>query len=304
MPESTKLIACVTGGTGLVGRRIVSALRLAGYRVRVLSRKQSGLVQGVEFYQGDLCDDKVLTVFLAGAKMVFHCAAELNDDSSMWDVNVKGTEKVLDICRKERIEYFCFISSAGVVGRASDKLISEEAACYPQNAYEHSKLAAEKLVCQGVAGASVVILRPTNVIDNDKPGALALPIYGGFINKMKVFLKGAECAHVVHAYDVAAAAVFFSSIRFDSPECFFVSCDDEGGNTFAGLWWLYNLESGHESRPIHLPLYFPYLLRRFFRGGGNKGDVRYSPAKLKAHGFVFQFNLKGIVGEMVSKYGR
>jgi len=302
-------IACVTGGSGMVGKRIVEVLLGLGFQVRVLSRKFASSDSRIVIFEGDLLDEQTLSQFFSGAEFVFHCAAELHDHSSMWDVNVKGTKKVLELCNKEKIKYFCYLSSAGVVGKTQELLVTESTDCHPQDAYERSKWAAEKLVRAGIKDSNVVILRPTNVIDENRPGALLLGKDKGLKNRLKVFLKGGECAHLVHAEDVARAAIHFMESHFDRPECFFVSCDDEQNNTFSGIWALYQSMTSsvaplQTKQPIHLSIYIPYLIRRLFRGTGNLGNVRYSSSKLMEHEFSFKYGLKEMVDNMILKYGK
>ena len=289
----------------MIGRHIVGSLLRAGYKVRVLSRQPPNIDSQAVIFQGDLRDDSILARFLSGADLVFHCAAELRDESIMWDVNVNGTNSVLKLCKAETIKYFCYLSSAGVVGKTQESLVSEHTDCHPQDAYERSKWEAEQLVREGIAGTSVVILRPTNVVDEERPGALILGKDKGLKNRLKVVLKGAECSHLVHSEDVARTATYFIDSHFEDPECFIVSCDHEPSNTFAGIWALYqSVTSGSASLrhelPIHLPLYIPYLVRRLVRGSGNLGDVRYSSAKLLKHGFTFKYELRGILENMIS----
>ena len=301
-PEMDKkvMIAGVTGGTGVVGRKIVSRLLAQGYRVRVLSRMGAGSDGRVEYFHGGLQDEDVLKRFVSGTRLVFHCAAELNDASRMWEVNVEGTRRLLRLVAESDCRYFCHLSSAGVVGRTNVKWVDEETPCDPQNVYEKSKWAAEQLAAQGLGRCSVVILRPTNVIDEDKPGALFYPRRGSWLDALKVFFKGGECAHIVHAEDVAAAALHFIERPCGRPRCFFVSCDEEPANTFAGLWSLYkaaqagNMESELRSMP-HLPWIIPFVVRRLWRGPGNPGDVRYSAKKLLAEGFQFGVGVRGAV---------
>jgi len=304
-----KKIACVTGGSGMVGKRIVEALLGFGFQVRVLSRQLKSLDDRVVIVEGDLLDEDLLTAFFSGAELVFHCAAELHDQSSMWDVNVKGTESVLAVSKKEKIKYLCYISSAGVIGKTHETLVTEQTPCYPQDAYERSKWAAEQLVQEGINGASVVILRPTNVIDDTRPGALLLGKDRSLKNRLKVLLKGGECAHLVHAEDVAKAAIYFIGSCFKNPECFFVSCDHEQNNTFAGVSVIYQsaisgISDSRIKQPFHLPVYIAYLIRRLARGGGNLGSVRYSSAKLMGYGFSYKFDLKKMAADMVLKHGK
>ncbi len=301
------IIASVTGGSGMVGRRIARRLVAEGHEVRVLSRGEAGADGGVKYFRGGLQDEEVLRRFVSGAHMVFHCASELNIESRMWEVNVRGTERLLRLVGQGSSRYFCYLSSAGVVGRTKAKWVDEETPCSPQNTYEKSKWAAEQLVARGIDGCSVVILRPTNIIDENQSGALIHPMRGSWADVLKVFLKGGECAHIVHADDVAAAALHFAAARqFDQPRCFFVSRDDDPVNTFAGLWSLYKaLESGGTGdnvRPMaHLPLQIPYVLRQLWRGAGNRGDVRYSSKKLLSEGFTYPIGVKEAVRRLVSR---
>lgn len=296
-------IACITGGTGMVGQKIVDALLALGVRVRVLSRNDHSPITGIEFYKGHLLDDELLSLFLRDANMVFHCAAELHDESLMWETNVKGTEALLRHCKDLPLHYFCYLSSAGVIGRIKETLVTENSACQPQNRYEQSKWAAEQLVKKGLYGVSVVILRPTNVVDENKPGALAQAGSLSLKNRILTFIKGAECAHLVHATDVANAALFLREKNYLIPECFFVSLDHEPLNTLSGLSALIYapIDNGPLKRSWHLPLFIPYLIRRLRGQAGNIGNVQYSSQKLCAQGFRYRFDLKNMIAQYQCK---
>jgi nucleoside-diphosphate-sugar epimerase len=253
------------------------------------------------FFKGSLEEQDVIQPFLKSCKLLFHCAGEKQDESRMVDVNVRGTEKLLSWLRGSDVQYFCHISSAGVIGKTDQPLITEETPCNPRNIYEQSKYEAEKLVLQGLPGCRTIALRPTNVVDNFQPGALQLPIRGALIDLMKVFLKGGECAHIVHAEDVARAAIYLMNAGpEDKPECFIVSCDHERYNTYGELWSLYRVikqkKAIEDFRPaLHLPPVIPYLLRKLWRGTGNRGDIRYSSEKLLATGFRYHLGVEGAV---------
>ncbi len=298
--HNSKTIACVTGASGLVGSRIVQRLTLQGYEVRALSRKEQFDYTDVELFRGGLEDEEVLESFLSNADLLFHCAAELYDESKMWDINVIRTERLLRIAEESNIRYICYLSSAGVIGLTDDHFVDERSKCDPQNTYEKSKRAAEKLVAKGSGDCSIVILRPTDVVDEQRPGALALPIRSNWRDRFIVFLKGNECANIVHAEDVADAAIYFINSSFEKPEHFFVSCDHERFNTFGGLWSLYKAIQQDRSvegikLKICLPIIIPYILRRLWRGSINFGKVRYSSEKLLSTGFRYRLGVEGAV---------
>lgn len=302
-------IACVTGASGTIGSKIVNGLLQRGYRVRVLSRNKQFDDRRVELFCGGLEDKEILRLFLSDAHLLFHCAAELKDEAKMWDVNVLGTERLLGIARECGIVYLCYLSSAGVVGQTDLIWVDEKSPCKPQNTYEKSKWAAEQIVARGIDGCKVVILRPTNVIDEKRPGPLSLPIRGSWRERVRVLLKGGECAHIVHADDVAAAALYFISYPIDNPQCFFVSCDHEPLNTFAGLWSLYRACQRNypveDVRPIpHLPIAVPHMMRRLQYGKRNKGNIRFSSEKLLSSGFIFPLGIGGAVRQLILMHGR
>ena len=304
--DEKKIIACVTGASGMVGRRIVERLLCNGHRVRVLTRKDFYEDPRVDLFCGGLEEEETLSSFIHHADILFHCAAELKDEAKMWRVNVEGTERLIRFAENENIQYLCYLSSAGVVGRTNNKWVDENTDCKPQNVYEKSKWEAEKIVSKGIDGCNVLILRPTNVIDDKRPGAIASVRDGTILGRLKLFLKGGECAHIVHAEDVADAAIFFVLKRYDRPQIFFVSCDHEPMNTYAGIWAIYKaIEKKQQTEDVrsvsHVPLIIPHVMRRLWRGTGNKGDVRYSSKRLMDTGFRFSLGLEGALRRTISK---
>jgi len=294
----------------MVGAAIVQRLVSRGYAVRILTRSSARSDNGIEYVRGALDDEDAIRRLIADATAVFHCAAELRRTPLMWDVNVAGTERLVTLIRAEPVRSFCFISSAGVVGLTDEKWVTEDTPCNPQNSYERSKWAAEQVVAgAGMTDCQMIILRPTDVIDDRRPGALALPMRGTWRDVLQVVLKGAECAHVVHAADVAAAALFLVDRGLPGVQRYFVSCDDDPLNTFAGLWSLYagmrrNTPSGAGRPFVHVPRIVPHLLRSALRGPANLGDVRYSPAKLLSEGFQYDVGLTGCVRRLVDRQAR
>jgi nucleoside-diphosphate-sugar epimerase len=291
-----KQVACVTGATGMIGGIITQKLLKSGFHVRILSRDDKTKISNTELFIGDLRDEVCMGRFLANSQLLFHCAAELNDESQMWEVNVKGTELLIKLAGNLNLKYFCYLSSVGVTGHTNEKLINEKTVCNPGNTYEKSKWAGEQLVRKGIKGCKVIILRPTNVVDDAKPGTLGFVSNASWKNRLKIFLKGAECAHVVHAEDVASAAMYFVQHKVKSPSCFIVSYDQDQYNTYSDLFSLsqalkVDKFSSQNDKPKYLPLVFPYLVRKLTKGSSNWGDVRYSSAKLVAEGFSFEVGI-------------
>lgn len=274
-------IAVVTGATGMVGRRIVSSLLKQGVKVRILTRNKALIDPRLEIYYGDLQDPKTLEKLLVGASSLFHCAAELKKENEMWAVNVEGTQKLINVAERSNLKYICHMSSVGVIGKFKGIIADENTICSPINTYEITKLEAEKCVNNFNGNARVVILRPTNVIDNHNYKITSL-------NSRMLFLKGGENAHIVHAEDVAAAAIYFKNqSSMTSNNCFVVSYDDQKINKIAEI---HAIRTGKKIQ-IHLPWYIPYILRRISQGKCNRGDVIYSSNKLLSTGFTFPLGI-------------
>lgn len=306
-PDEQLPIACVTGASGMVGRRIVEKLLDRGYQIRVLTRRPYRS-KSVRVFMGSLGDNLLLDEFINGADMVFHCAAELNDESKMREVNVDGTKRIIELIEKHRVKYFCYLSSAGVVGRTSQICVDEATPCRPQSTYERTKLEAENLAGRKINGCNTIILRPTNVVDGDHLGELHLASSGSLLSRLKTIIKGGECAHIVHAEDVAAAALYFlDRPPLVSQQLFFVSQDDDQQNTVACLWSLHQaLKIKSDPTLItshpHLPIWVPFILRSLMRQTGNRGNVRYSSTRLLSHGFRFTFRVRDIVASIFAEH--
>lgn len=281
----------------MIGSRIVQKLLDRGYRVRVLTRGGCADPR-VEVFKADLSDEFALDAFIAGASLVFHCAAELRDESKMREVNVCGTETIIRLIAKHHIQYFCHMSSAGVIGRTSGSWVDESTPCNPQNTYEQTKYEAESFAKQPIEGCSTVILRPTNVVSENRLGALKSAMSATFKDKVAAFIKGGECAHIVHAEDVAEAAVYFISHSSFEPRVFFISIDHDPLNTVSNLWSISrslqkNENSATSNKGLaHLPIFVPFVFRQLSGKNSNLGSVKYSSRKLTEAGFRFKFGVR------------
>ncbi|HEX6535215.1 MAG TPA: SDR family oxidoreductase [Gemmatimonadaceae bacterium] len=70
----------VTGGTGTLGKIVVSRLRAIGCRVRVLSRRRQEASEGIELVTGDLISARGIHAAVDGAEAIVHCAGSQKGD--------------------------------------------------------------------------------------------------------------------------------------------------------------------------------------------------------------------------------
>jgi dihydroflavonol-4-reductase len=173
----------VTGGSGLIGSFLISALVARGHQVRALYRRQipAGTAAAqVEWVEGDLRDTLALQTALSGVTHVFHCAGLVSyapqDEDALLQTNVEGTAAVVDACLAQPGVRLCYVSSVAALGSAAPpaeprpgpQVVDEDAkwdlgAEHP--AYATSKYLAELEVWRGVTeGLSAVIVNPSVVL--------------------------------------------------------------------------------------------------------------------------------------------
>jgi dihydroflavonol-4-reductase len=167
----------VTGGTGFLGAHIVRALLRRGRSVRCLVRSSSRLSNleelPVEIVPGDVTDPASLSRAMAGARTVFHCAADYRlsarDPREIYAANVEGTRNVLAAASEIGAEKVVYTSSVGALGLTRDgRPGNEETPVEPGSLighYKKSKHQAERVAEEWAAnGLPVVIVNPSTPV--------------------------------------------------------------------------------------------------------------------------------------------
>ncbi|PKN18687.1 MAG: UDP-glucose 4-epimerase [Deltaproteobacteria bacterium HGW-Deltaproteobacteria-6] len=146
----------VTGATGAVGPRVVTALCNAGYRVRTLSidPPRVGLwPEGVEVVIGDVTDAAAVQAVVCDIDSVIHLAALLhivNPPPALQKkyerINVGGTATVVEAALQSRVRRIIYFSTIAVYGSTHGRIVTEETPPHPDTFYSQTKLAAERIV--------------------------------------------------------------------------------------------------------------------------------------------------------------
>ncbi|HEV7526499.1 MAG TPA: NAD(P)-dependent oxidoreductase [Acidimicrobiia bacterium] len=167
----------VTGAAGWLGQNLVRALAAqpGRNRIRCLVHEpgDAALLEvidpRIEVVAGDVRDPSVIDELFESVKgaSVIHSAAVIHPARQvreLFDVNVGGTQLVLDRARRVGAARFVHVSSNSPFGanRTSDDRFDEDSPFSPYMAYGRSKLEAEQLVSRSFdrGDLATVIVRP------------------------------------------------------------------------------------------------------------------------------------------------
>jgi nucleoside-diphosphate-sugar epimerase len=151
--------AVVTGAAGWLGQNLVRALVPSGRRLRCLVRtpEEGATLEvvspSVEAVVGDVRDPSVVDTLFAGMgeASVFHAAAVIHPAGrvrELFDVNVGGTQLVLDRAKRAGAGRFVHVSSNSPFGAnpSREHRFTEDSPYNPYLGYGRSKMEAEQLV--------------------------------------------------------------------------------------------------------------------------------------------------------------
>lgn len=163
----------VTGGTGLVGRHLVTALQERGDTVRVLALPAEDVNwledRGVAVHRGDIRDPDAATIPMRHVDAVFHLAAMQGVWRPMreyYEVNVTGTENVCRAAMAAGARRIVHVSSWTIYGMAHGRPVTEDCPAAPwRDPYWITKAQGDLLVQRMIAKDKLpaVIIRPGTI---------------------------------------------------------------------------------------------------------------------------------------------
>jgi nucleoside-diphosphate-sugar epimerase len=201
----------VTGGTGLVGPRLLKRLTAAGIECRALVRAGKDVPDGVERAEGDILSPETLPAAVAGVTAIIHLAAvfRTRDEDQIWMVNREGTRNLIAAVQEHAPDArFLLASTSNVYDADSPHPGRENDIVAPALAYPASKIEAENLLRESALTW----------------GILRLPfIYGdqdGHLESLPDLAAGmqwhpAQKLSVIHHADIATAFTLALTGAFD-----------------------------------------------------------------------------------------
>ena len=169
----------VSGASGFIGRRLLSALLDDRLVCRALSRRP---VAGINHISAELSDQQALTAACAGVETLFHCAGYAHafsalggDDAARHrEINFEGTRNLVEAAGQAGVKRFIFLSSVKAMAEPGESCADENFPGQPETAYGQAKRAAEVAVLEAGRryGMHVVNLRLAMVYGSGGHGNL------------------------------------------------------------------------------------------------------------------------------------
>ncbi|HEX6913753.1 MAG TPA: NAD-dependent epimerase/dehydratase family protein [Chitinophagaceae bacterium] len=166
----------VTGGTGLVGRHLITALVQQGRQVKAVYRSEIPSFSGSEkviWEKGDILDVLSLEDIMDGVEQVYHCAAIVSFNPAnrglLNRINIEGTANMVNASLDAGVSKFLFVSSVAALGRLRENGPVNETMNWSSETsnseYGRTKHLAEMEVWRGAAeGLPAVVVNPTIIL--------------------------------------------------------------------------------------------------------------------------------------------
>ena len=170
----------ITGGAGFVGSHLCDKYTKEGHTVLCLDNFMSGdlnnikpllIYRNFKLIKGDVRDLNLLEKIMIDVDIVFHMAAQIHVDRSYiepqltYDVNVIGTQAVLEIARLHDVKRIIHASTSEVYGSAEYYPIDENHPLNAPHPYGASKIASDRMCYAYIRtyGMNIVIARLFNI---------------------------------------------------------------------------------------------------------------------------------------------
>lgn len=151
----------VTGGAGFIGKHLVKFLIENKHNVSILDNFSNSDKKSlskfeknqIKIIEGDIRNDTEILKATKEQDVVIHLAAKISVEESVknpsetFEINVKGTEKILKSCKKNGVKKIIVASSAAVYGEGDQQnKIKEESTLNPISPYGESKIGMENKI--------------------------------------------------------------------------------------------------------------------------------------------------------------
>ena len=227
-----KMNILITGASGLLGNHLTRLFLSMGNRVRVMvenEKASDGLdTLGTDKYICDITDTFQVKGCAAGMDVLIHAAANTNvwptRSSKIYEVNVRGTENLIDEALASGINKFIYVSSACAFGWGPNQTPGTENSGYRRFRYGidyyESKLLAQQAVLKAVRERDLpgIVVNPTFMVGAYDFKMNAAKLIDSIVQrKVPGYPPGGR--NFIHAKDVATG-IYHAIERGTIGECY------------------------------------------------------------------------------------
>lgn len=293
----------ITGASGFVGQHLLATLmHHSDCNLRVLVRGErypsAYNHNRVKVVIGDLTRRDQLFEFIKPGCIVVNLAYI---SSNSLEENLKAAQNLVSVCIQNKIKRLIHCSTAAIVGRAKDTIVTENTECKPLNDYEVTKLEIEKTLIESYRNQfELVIIRPTAIygpgVQNLMKLAKDLTERNFYLRYLRSSLFNRRKMNLVSVENVIQAIryLFFVEKNIDG-EVFIVSDDDQLMNNYRDVEKCLrkNLNVKDYTIPIiPLPKFFLSIALAILKRSNINPSRVYSSEKLKSYGFTGKISIE------------
>lgn len=235
-----KRVYIITGVGGHLGNTVARELLAAGETVRGFAMPSEDITMlygdAVSIVRGDVRDKSSLEPLFFGLTQedevcVIHCAGIVSVaskfDQRVVDVNVRGTENVVNLCKEHGVHKLVYISSVHALPELPHGSVMHEVDGFQTDAviglYAKTKAAATQIVLNAAKeGLDATVIHPSGIIGPNDYG------HGHLTQMIISYLNGSLTACVEGGYDFVdvrdvASGVIAATEKGKKGECYILS---------------------------------------------------------------------------------
>jgi dihydroflavonol-4-reductase len=191
----------ITGGTGVIGTALSSALVARGDEIVGLARseksEQALKALGAETVRGDAMEEDVLVAGMRGCTVVFNVAGInslcIDDLRPMQRLNVDGPVTAIRAAKRAGVKRFIHTSSAATIGEPAGTVATEQTVHrgWFLSAYERTKTEGERAAMRaaGELDLDLVCVNPSSVQGPGRTGGTARFLLAFLDGRLRVFVQ-------------------------------------------------------------------------------------------------------------------
>ena len=218
----------VTGGCGYLGTILVEKLLKKNLNVVVIDRMWFGNFLKKNRRLRIIKDDfKNLNNYkLPNFNSIIHLANIANDPSAelspslSWEINVLGTEILMNYAKKNRIKKFLYASSGSVYGIKKERKVTENSELVPISLYNKTKMIAERIIASYSDQIDFYCIRPATICGYSPKMRLDVTVnlltFNALQKGLMTIFGGKQIRPNIHIQDISNIFIHFLNKKLPS----------------------------------------------------------------------------------------